>query len=33
VKDEAGISLLAPDAPGLGLEIDEEVAERTRVKE
>jgi D-arabinonate dehydratase len=33
VKGEDGISLLAPDAPGLGLEIDEEVAERTRVKE
>lgn len=33
VKEEDGIYLLAPEAPGLGLEIDEEFAERHLVKE
>ncbi|WP_413375484.1 mandelate racemase/muconate lactonizing enzyme family protein [Alkalihalobacillus sp. 1P02AB] len=33
VRDEGGVYLLAPTEPGIGIEIDEELAERTIVKE
>lgn len=33
VKEEEGVCFLPPETPGLGLELDEEVAEQTLVKE
>jgi len=33
VRGEDGVYLLAPEGPGIGIELDEEVAERTHVKD